>query len=88
MKAGVAAPENTSITRERNSKHVSAVTNNHAKTEELLEAVFSMLSVPRLYKKNQWEFLVWSRVEASSTTTTVALRVVGGDEKGTQYLGV
>jgi hypothetical protein len=29
-----------------------------------------------------------SRVEAWSNTSTVALRVVGGDEKGTQCLGV
>jgi hypothetical protein len=28
------------------------------------------------------------RVEADSNTSTVALRVVGGDEKGTQCLGV
>jgi hypothetical protein len=28
------------------------------------------------------------RVEAGSNTTTVALRVLGGDEKGTQCLGV
>jgi hypothetical protein len=27
-------------------------------------------------------------VEEGSNTSTVALRVVGGDEKGTQYLGV
>jgi hypothetical protein len=30
----------------------------------------------------------WSCVEAGSNTSTVALRVVGGDEKGTQCLGV
>jgi hypothetical protein len=29
-----------------------------------------------------------SRVEAGSNISTVALRVVGGDEKGTQCLGV
>jgi hypothetical protein len=29
-----------------------------------------------------------SRVEAGSNTSTVALLVVGGDEKGTQCLGV
>jgi hypothetical protein len=37
MKAGIADPENTSIVRQRHGKHVSAVTNNHAETEELLE---------------------------------------------------
>jgi hypothetical protein len=44
--------------RQRHGKHVSAVTNNHATTEDLLEAVFSMLSVPWLYEDNQLEFLV------------------------------
>jgi hypothetical protein len=29
-----------------------------------------------------------SCVEAGSSTSTVALRVVGGNEKGTQYLGL
>jgi hypothetical protein len=29
-----------------------------------------------------------SRVEAGSNTSTIALRVVGGDEKGTRCLGV
>jgi hypothetical protein len=29
-----------------------------------------------------------ARVEAGSNTSIVALRVVGGDEKGTQCLGV
>jgi hypothetical protein len=46
-------PRKTSTARQRHSKHVSAVMCNHAKTEELLEAVFSMRSVPRLYKENQ-----------------------------------
>jgi hypothetical protein len=29
-----------------------------------------------------------TRVEAGSNTSTVALRIVGGDEMGTQYLGL
>jgi hypothetical protein len=40
MKAGIANPQKTSIARQRHGKHVCAVTNNHATTEELLEAVF------------------------------------------------
>jgi hypothetical protein len=31
---------------------------------------------------------LYSRVEAGSNTSTVALQVVGGDEKGTKCLGV
>jgi hypothetical protein len=57
-------------------------------TIELLEVVFSMRYVPRCYKQDK--FRVWlvedeacwvSRVEAESNTTTVALCVIGGDEK-------
>jgi hypothetical protein len=41
-------------------------------TEELLEAMFSVRSAPRLHNDGR---------EAGSTTTTVALRVAGGDKK-------
>jgi hypothetical protein len=34
------------------------------------------------------DWLLTSRVEAGSNTSTVALRVAGGDEKGTQCLEV
>jgi hypothetical protein len=46
------------------------------------EAVFSVWSVPRRYKSiREWEFT--SRLcEDGSNTSTVTLRVVGGDEKG------
>jgi hypothetical protein len=53
-----------------------AATDMHATIEELLEAVFSVRSVPRLYNEGRL------RLEAGSNTSTVALRVVGGDEKG------
>jgi hypothetical protein len=36
----------------------------------------------------KWMLEKHSRVEAGSNTSTVALRVVGGDEKRTQCLGV
>jgi hypothetical protein len=53
-----------------------------------LEAVFSVLSVPRLYNEDQVGYKrEIFRVEAGSNTSAVALRVVGGDEKGTQCLG-
>jgi hypothetical protein len=42
--------------------------------------VFSIWSVPR-YKREDWS-LILTRVEAGSNTSTVILRVVGGDEKG------
>jgi hypothetical protein len=39
------------------------------------------------YKKDKEDRLSQSLVEAGSNTSTVALRVVGGDEKGTQFPG-
>jgi hypothetical protein len=90
-----------------------AAKHTHATTEELLEAVFSMRSVPRLYKEKRLRWgldtkTYWltgrqsqrdfdfdfdydigqggqygvTRVEAGSNTSTVTLRVVGGDKKG------
>jgi hypothetical protein len=46
---------------------------------ELLEAVFPMRFAPRLNGEHE---------AAGSNTSTVALCVVGGDEKGTQCLGL
>jgi hypothetical protein len=50
----------------------------------MLEAVLSVRSVPKLYKENQLPLRhrLETRVESESNTSTVALRVVGGDEKG------
>jgi hypothetical protein len=50
--------------------------------EELLEAMFCMRSVPRPHKESIWDFNSRPRVEAGSNTSTVTLRVVWGDEKG------
>jgi hypothetical protein len=52
-----------------------------------------MWSVPRLYNEipritEAVSRLALQGVEAGSNTTTVALRVVGGNETGTQCLGV
>jgi hypothetical protein len=44
--------------------------------------VFSVISLPRCYNTTSIEWSSGSRVEAGSNTSTVALRVVGGDEKG------
>jgi hypothetical protein len=48
LKAGILKLEEAPIATQRRGKH-SAATNQHATTEELLEAVFSMWSAPRLY---------------------------------------
>jgi hypothetical protein len=47
--------------------------------------VFSLWSVPRVYVEDNWgdpDSLTHARVEVGSNTSTVTLRVVGGDEKG------
>jgi hypothetical protein len=52
-------------------------------------AVFFEWSVPRSNIEDNSRYVsVASRVEAGPTTSTVVLRVVGGDEKGTQCLGL
>jgi hypothetical protein len=49
---------------------------------ELLKAVFSVRPVSMLYDVEQLRLLEsLTRVEAESNTSTVTLRVVGGDEK-------
>jgi hypothetical protein len=53
-----------------------------AKIELLLETAFSNRSVQRGYKEGNWDDPVITRVEAASNTSTVFLRVVGGDTKG------
>jgi hypothetical protein len=50
--------EEAAIARQRRGKHVSAATNQHATIEGVLEAVFSVWSVPRLYSEDQREKLV------------------------------
>jgi hypothetical protein len=51
-------------------------------TEVLLEAVFSIWSVPRLLHATDRVQFSYPRVELGSNTSTVTLRVVEGDEKG------
>jgi hypothetical protein len=51
-------------------------------TDELFEVVVSHRFAPIYKREFIREFIRNSRVEAGSNTSTVALRVVGGDEKG------
>jgi hypothetical protein len=63
----------------------------HAKIEELFEAVSSMRHAARLRKQSILSCESVSckgTVEVGWDTFTVALRVVGGDEEGTQCPGV
>jgi hypothetical protein len=54
----------------------------HARIGVLLQTMFSTRSVQMGYKKNSSKNNSVTRVEAGSNTSTVTLRVVGGDEKG------
>jgi hypothetical protein len=72
----------TAAYKQRITKHVPATTNTQATIELLLETLFSTRSVHMGYNGDNWEDSVRTRVEAGSNTSTVTLRVVGGDEKG------
>jgi hypothetical protein len=48
----------------------------------MLETMFSARSVQRGYKVDNWGDPANTHVEAGSNTSTVTVRVVGGDEKG------
>jgi hypothetical protein len=60
----------------------------HATIEELLKTVFSLIRAEVISGKSKHYTYKDSRVEEGSNTSTVALRVVEDDEKGTQCLGV
>jgi hypothetical protein len=45
LKARIVDPEETAVAKQRLSKHIPTATNTEAKIEELLKAVFSMLSM-------------------------------------------
>jgi hypothetical protein len=71
--------------------HIQTHKESRLTTEELLEVAFSLQSNPKFYKEDKSLLgtkIHESCVEAGSNTSTVALRVVGGSEKGTQCLGV
>jgi hypothetical protein len=70
------------VSRQRIGKHVPAATNAHATTATVGNGVFYSVRAKGLYGKQL------GCVEAGSKTFTIALRVVGGDEKGTQCLEV
>jgi hypothetical protein len=89
LKAGIVEPEEMSVARQQLGKQVSSATDTQATIEELLRTIFSVRFVRSCNKRK--ELVNWcsvSLVEAGSNTSTVNLRIVGGDEKRTQGLGV
>jgi hypothetical protein len=70
------------ISRQRHGKHVPEPTDKHAAIEVLFQTVSPTRSVQKVYKDNWVVQKANPRVEAGSNNSTVTLRVVGGDEKG------
>jgi hypothetical protein len=70
--------------RERLRKHVPMAKDTNATIEELLRIVFPMRTVPRCCNRDGLKQCVrrQARVEEGSNASTVALQVVGGEEKG------
>jgi hypothetical protein len=66
------------IARQLLGKQVPAATNTHI----IMEIVFSTRSVPICYNRDKSLHSGLTRVEAGSNTSTVTLRVIGGDKKG------
>jgi hypothetical protein len=64
---------------ERCGKHISVAVNQYVTVEE---AVFSEGAAPSLYNEDLMQLEEKSRVGTRSNTSTVTLRVVGGDGKG------
>jgi hypothetical protein len=56
--AGIVEQEEVVIAGQWHGKHVSVATTQHVTIRELLEVVFSMQSVLRLYSEDQWEKLI------------------------------
>jgi hypothetical protein len=54
--------EKTAVARRQYGKHFSAATETDAAIDELLEAAFSVWSLPRLHKENHRQFLRQFRV--------------------------
>jgi hypothetical protein len=82
LKAGRVELEETYISRQRFDKQIPAATDMQSTIEEFWGTVFSTRSVQGGYKEEFGREYSDTRVEAGSNTSTVTLRVVGGDEKG------
>jgi hypothetical protein len=63
LKDGIAEQEEMAIAMQWHIKHLSTVTSQHMRTDELVEAVFSMWSATRLYGNNQQEKLVRQKLK-------------------------
>jgi hypothetical protein len=82
LKTGIIEQIKTAIAGQWLSRHAPTTVCIHTATEDPL-AMFCMQSGLRVYSKDTLESQVSPCVEMGSNTTTVALRIIGGDKKGT-----
>jgi hypothetical protein len=68
----------TAVAREQLCEHVSPATREH----EIIEKTFSVQFARGYITRTSSSVIDATRVEAGSNTSTVPLRAVGGDEKG------
>lgn len=61
VKEGIADPEKSAIARWQHGKYVSPATNKHVAIKELLEAMLSIWSMPKLYSEGHWKKLTLNR---------------------------
>jgi hypothetical protein len=61
------------VARQQLSKCISAAMNQHATIEELLEVVFSMQSLPRLYNEDQQQLQFSHELQVSSGSSWLAM---------------
>lgn len=76
-------PEEMITARQWFGKHVPVALNIHT-TEKLLEVVFSMQSIPRLYNKDQWDKWIRNNVTGPAKSETKNDCTVKGKQKYTQ----
>jgi hypothetical protein len=53
LNGGIVETEETAVARQRRDRHLSAATDTHTTLEKLLEAMFSVWYVPRLYRESR-----------------------------------
>jgi ribosome-interacting GTPase 1 len=68
LKVGIVEQDETAIVRQWHGRCVSIAMNSHAAIEELLEAVFSLQFLLKLYSKNQGKKLL-SRSSESAVSS-------------------
>jgi hypothetical protein len=68
-KGRIAETEEAAIAMHQLSKHAPTTTDTHATVEGLLEVVFSMQSMLRIYNEDQWDQLVCELHDSQSNET-------------------